>query len=105
MDNNYYSERPDVVQPAPVENNTLGVTGLVTGILGLVFAFCCSPLGVLLAVVALVCGIMANGRRQKFAIAGIVLGAIALVLGVIMSIFFAFGIMGMLMEGASYSTY
>lgn len=78
------SPRPGFTPP---ENNSLGVTSLVTGILGLLFAFCCSPLGALLGVVALVCGIIGNSRQQRFAVAGIVLGAISIFLGILLSIF------------------
>lgn len=71
----------------PPDNNSLGVTSLVTGILGLLLAFCCSPLGALLGIVALVCGIVGNGRQQRNAVAGIVLGAISIFLGILLSIF------------------
>lgn len=91
MEDNYCVENPEVIgaeeNNLPKENNTLGVAGLVTGILGVIFAVCCSPLGVLLGIVALICGIIAAGREQKFAVAAIVLGAIALVLGILISVF------------------
>ena len=90
MMDNYYGDQPHeetVETSLPVkQNNTLGVVGLVSGILGLVFAICCSPIGVLLGITALVCGIIANNRNQKYGLAGIILGAISLALGLILSI-------------------
>jgi membrane-bound ClpP family serine protease len=76
MDYNDYNQTP-----AAKQNNTLGIIGLVTGILALLF-FCCPILGVILAVVALVCGIIAKGQNQKFALAGIIMGIIALLLSI-----------------------
>jgi uncharacterized membrane protein len=65
----------------------------VLGIVGVVFALCCSLLGVILGVVALVLGNMAtreiaasNGYQSGagMAKAGRILGIIAIVLGVIL---------------------
>lgn len=76
MDYNDYNQAP-----APKQNNTLGIIGLVTGIMALLF-FCCPILGVILGAVALVCGIIAKGQNQKFALAGIIMGIIALLLSI-----------------------
>jgi len=105
MEENYYTEGSQIetTEQGPAqENNTLGVVGLVTGILGLVFAFCCSPLGVLMGIVAVVCGIIASGRGQKFALAGIIMGAIAFVLGILLSIILMPFIFILLMELSYY---
>lgn len=87
MDEYNLRTEADLVNSPGQKNHALGITALVTGILGIILAICCSPLGALLGIVALVCGIIAAGRQLKFAVAGIVLGAIALGLGIIFSIF------------------
>lgn len=71
--------------PAVVEetNNTLGTVGLVSGILSVIFVFCCGYLSIVLGIIALVCGILAQQRQQQYGLAGIVLGAIGIVLGII----------------------
>lgn len=74
--------KPVAVQ-AP--NNTLGTISLVSGILGVLF-FCCPYMSVILGIAALVCGILGYQQQQKYALAGIILGAIATVLGVIFAI-------------------
>mgnify|MGYP001323082984 CR=1 FL=1 len=74
------------VPPAPAGNNdTVGIIGLIAGIVGVLMS-CCWPLGLVLGITALVCGIIANSRGQRFSVAGIVLGIIALLLGVIFMI-------------------
>ena len=75
--------KPVAVQ-AP--NNTLGTISLVSGILGVLFFFCCPYMSVILGIAALVCGILGYQQQQKYALAGIILGAIATVLGVIFAI-------------------
>ncbi len=75
--------KPVAVQ-AP--NNTLGTISLVSGILGVLFFFCCPYMSVILGIAALVCGILGYQQQQKYALAGIILGVIATVLGVIFAI-------------------
>lgn len=72
------------------KNNTLGIISLVSGIVGIVLAFCCYPVGIILAILALICGIIGNQRGQQYAMAGIVLGAIALLLAIVLIILGAF---------------
>lgn len=101
MEDNYYNsgQSETISGGVPKQNNTLGVVGLVTGIMGLIFAFCCSPLGTVLGIVALICGIIGLGRGQRFALAGIIMGAISIVLGVLLTIFVMPLIMGGFIEG------
>lgn len=75
------------VPPAPAaSNDTLGIIGLIAGIVGVLMS-CCWPLGMALGITALVCGIIAKTREQRFSIAGIVLGIIALVIGIVFLVF------------------
>lgn len=95
MDDNYYNEEPEVVQPGsqtPANNDTIGIIGLVAGILSVILAICCYPLGLLLGVIAIVCGFVAKGKKQKFAVAGIVLGFIAIALGILVVILSVIGL-------------
>ncbi|HQV90192.1 MAG TPA: hypothetical protein PLA46_01330 [Phycicoccus sp.] len=76
----------------PSATNTKAVVGLVCGILGILFAFCCSLLGVPLGLVATVMGVLAKqeiaasgGREAQsagMAQAAFVTGIIAMVLAV-----------------------
>lgn len=81
------SVRPEVVETGgpsgPPPSNALGVTGLVTGIIGAVVALCCPILGFILGIVALICGFLAKGKNQKYATAGIILGFVSLGLGIL----------------------
>jgi len=63
-----------------VPNNTLGIISLVTGILGMVFYFCCFGIDLVLGVAALVTGILGNQQGQDYSLVGIVLGIIVIVL-------------------------
>jgi len=74
----YYESSP--------QNNTLGVISLVCGILGIIFSICCNFLGLILALPALICGIIGYQKQQQYALAGIILGAIALVLSIVFMI-------------------
>ena len=67
----------------PPQNNTLGIVSLVSGIAGLIFSICCYPLGIVLSILALICGIIGNQRGQQYALAGIILGAISLLLSLV----------------------
>jgi len=75
--------------PAPVAGrNGMAIGALVVGIVGVVLAFCLPPLGLVLGVVALVLGFLArrkaavNGGAGQ-AMAGIILGAVSIVLAVV----------------------
>ncbi len=74
--------------PVVVEkpNNTLGIVSLVCGILAVIFIFCCGYLAIILGIGALVCGILAQQRQQQYAMAGIILGAAGIALGIIFAI-------------------
>lgn len=76
MDNYYGPEVPET------KKNTLGIISLVLGILGIVLAWC-SCAGIPFGLGALICGIIAKQQNQDFAVAGIVLGAVSLVIGII----------------------
>ncbi len=70
---------------APVaikSNDTVGIIGLIAGIVGLLMA-CCPPLGIVLGITALVCGFVAKSKGQRFAVAGIVLGILAVLVAII----------------------
>ncbi len=71
------------VQP---KNHTLGVISLISGILGVLLVFCCPYVPIVLGLVALVCGILARQQQQNYALAGIILGAIVIVFGIIFAI-------------------
>jgi hypothetical protein len=77
------SSTPVVVEKP---NNTLGIVSLVSGILSLIFIFCCGYLAIILGIVALVCGILAQQKQQQYALAGIILGAAGIVLGIIFTV-------------------
>jgi len=88
MDDNNYNDRPEVVETGgpsgpTQQSNALGVTALVTGIIGAVTAFCCPYLGIPLGIVAVICGFIGKGKYQKYAVAGIVLGFVSIGLGII----------------------
>jgi Na+/melibiose symporter-like transporter len=91
VDENYNSQQPEVVQTGgpngpTQQSNAIGVTGLVTGILGVIFAVCCYPLGILLGIVAVICGFVAKNKNQKFALAGIILGFVSIGLAIVIII-------------------
>ena len=86
-----YPAGPGYGAPPPTGNNTKAVIALVVGVIGLVFAFCCSLLGLVLGVVAIVLGrisrreIAATGGAQSgdgLAKAGLVLGIVDVVIAV-----------------------
>src|SRR3954447_7251534 len=83
-----YAPQTVVVQQAAAPGNGLGVAGFVTGLLGLIF--CWVPwLGILLAVLGVAMGGtgIAQGKKKGapvgLAIAGLVLGIIALIPAII----------------------
>lgn len=96
MEDNYNNQQPEVVQTGgpngpTQQSNAIGVTGLVTGIIGVILAVCCYPLGILLGIVALICGFIAKGKNQKYAVAGIVLGSVSIGLALLVIILGAIG--------------
>ena len=86
---------PPFPTAAPPRNNK-ALIALVTGIAGIVFAFCCSPIGLVLGGVGAVLGYLTRAEIQRtgvgkesenLALGGLITGAIAVVLSII-----AFGI-------------
>ena len=59
-------------------NNSLGVVSLVTGIIGLVMFFCCFGIDIILAIIAIITGILGYKENQQHALAGMILGLITL---------------------------
>ncbi|MBI3225285.1 MAG: DUF4190 domain-containing protein [Mycolicibacterium cosmeticum] len=75
--------------PPSAPRNGLGVTALVLAVLGLLFSWTVAG-GIVLGLVALIIGFAARGRVKRgeatngsLAISGIVLGALAIVLGLV----------------------
>lgn len=85
MDDNYCSEEPEIVKSEvpsnPPPNYTTSIIGLVIGVFGVFIVLCCYPLGLLLGTVAVICGFVAKSKNQRFAVASIVLGFVAIGLG------------------------
>lgn len=80
--------------PVPAkQNNTLGIIGLVSGILAIILALCCPPVGIFLGLVALICGFIAKTKNQNFAMAAIILGVLSIGAAIIIPIVFR-GILG-----------
>jgi len=71
------------VKEKDVHNNTLGTISLITGIVGLVMFFCCIVIDVILAIIAIVTGILGYKDNQQYALLGIILGSITLGLSVL----------------------
>lgn len=72
------------------QNNTLGLIGMITGIASIVFALCCSPLGILGGIAGVVLGFLGqkkvqtgeatNGGQVK---AALICGGVGIVLSII----------------------
>ena len=80
-----YSTGYSSYSPEPEQKATLSIGSLVLGIGGLIFSCCCC-LGVPFDIAAIVVGIIAKKKNvpsQGMALAGIILGAVALVIYVI----------------------
>ncbi|MBO7396086.1 MAG: DUF4190 domain-containing protein [Ruminococcus sp.] len=80
-----YSTGYSSYSPEPEQKATLSIVSLVLGIVGLIFSCCCC-LGVPFDIAAIVVGIIAKKKNvpsQGMALAGIILGAVALVIYVI----------------------
>jgi hypothetical protein len=75
--------------PPPTPRNGLGIAALILAVLGLLFSWTIAG-GIILGVVALIIGFLARGRVKRgeatnggLAVSGIVLGALAIVLGLV----------------------
>ncbi len=82
------NNKPDQTTPRNEEtpNNTLGLVAMILGIFGLAFSFCCLFMAILPGIAALVCGIIAKNKGQRYATAGIILGAITIIIGIVLTI-------------------
>ena len=84
--NQVQNEQPQVVVQQQ-QGNGLAVTGLVLGIIGLVFCWI-AWLGIILGVLSVICGASgsANQVKRGMAIAGIVLGILAVLFAILIPI-------------------
>ncbi len=66
--------------------DTLGIVGMVLGILGILSSFCCTFLSLLPGLAAIVCGIIARNQGQRYGLTGIILGIIAIIGGFLLTL-------------------
>lgn len=82
MDDNYYNGGSGAVKtggPSDLpQNDTIGIIGLITGVLSMFLVFCCYPVGLLLGIIAIICGFVAKSKNQRFAVTSRVLGLVAI---------------------------
>jgi len=69
------------------KNSTLGLFSLIMGIVSLLTLSCCGPLSIILAITAVITGIIARTENQEYATIGIILGALGLMLPVLLTLF------------------
>lgn len=81
---------PAVPPPGQSPQNTIGLLGMIFGIVGLVLALCCAYAGAATGITGVVLGILGmrkvtegTATNRGMALAGIICGAIATVLAVI----------------------
>jgi hypothetical protein len=81
----------------PQTQNSLGMTALITGIVSIPLAFCCSVLSLLAGLVAVVLGFLGHGKAKRgeasnggVAMAGLICGAIGILLSVVWIILVVF---------------
>ena len=96
--------QPAPTGPAPKRGNGLGLAALILGIAAFVGAFIpfVNYISGVIAFVGLVLGIIAvvlKARRRAAAIAGIILSAVALVLSIILAVFYTAWLFGSIAEG------
>lgn len=83
--NNDHIEKPaGQIIVADKKNNTLGLVSLITGIIALLTLSCCGPLSIILAITAIIVGIIAGRENQDYAGIGIVLGVLGLAIPLIL---------------------
>lgn len=75
------------------QNNTLGLIGMIAGIVSIVFALCCTPLGILAGIAGVVLGVLGQKKVQSGeasnpgqAKAGLICGGIGIVLCIISAV-------------------
>jgi hypothetical protein len=84
--NDYYNQYGNDMQP---QGKGKAIAALVLGIVALVFSCCCTYIGIICGVLAVIFGILEikkNGEGKGMAIAGTVCGGIGAVAGIIMTI-------------------
>ncbi len=69
------------------KNSTLGLFSLIMGIVSLLTLSCCGPLSIILAITAVITGIIARTENQEYAVIGIILGVLGLILPVLLALF------------------
>lgn len=81
--------------PPPRDNGGFAVASFVVGLVGLLVNFCCIPyLSAIMGILALVFGFVSlRSSKKGMAIAGIILGAVAIVIGLFV-LLGAFAILG-----------
>ena len=94
----YFDPQASVGNPPPIEKTTdgLGIAAMVLGIVSVVFC-CCYGGGLLLAIPGLILGLCAKkqpatGKRSGFALAGIIISAVSILLNIVMLIYFVYTI-------------
>jgi len=91
-------EQPvDMAKSSEPSEGSLGMVALILGIIGVILSFipCVNFLGILLGIAALICGIIAKNQNQKFAMAGIILGVVAIVIYILILIALWAGLAGL----------
>ncbi|MBQ4523180.1 MAG: DUF4190 domain-containing protein [Lachnospiraceae bacterium] len=87
MDQNYqYQEQNPSVQQSSKGADGLAVASLVCGIISVVMICCCTYLGVILGIIAVVMGVLSKdeyGNKSTMAKVGIVLGILGAVLSLL----------------------
>ena len=91
MDQNYqFQEQNPSVQPSSKKADGLAIASLVCGIIAVVMICCCTYLGVILGIIAIVLGAMSKdeyGNKSTMAKVGIVLGILGALLSALWIIF------------------
>ncbi|MFO7952181.1 MAG: hypothetical protein R6U91_05185 [Bacillota bacterium] len=72
---------------ADKKNSSLGLASLIAGITSLLSISCCAPLAFLLAIAAIILGVIARSANQDYATVGIILGIIGLIIPIFLLIF------------------
>ena len=86
-DQNYqFQEQNPSVQPSSKKADGLAIASLVCGIIAVVMICCCTYLGVILGIIAIVLGVMSKdeyGNKSTMAKVGVVLGILGAVLSLL----------------------
>ena len=82
-----------VAEQSGSDSGSLGVVGLVLGILSIICG-CCGPLGVIMGIPGIICSIFGNKQKSSgMAIGGLICSIIGLILGFVVTIFYVMIIM------------